>query len=221
MPQWRRKYKKMDFKIDWKNFPYDFVDLGSKDGGSIEYAMKRLGGKKGLGIDIRSEYVKRAQEKGHDVIEGDATNLNLPDKCVRFTVISHFLEHLPGMAEVKKTIRNSIRISKEFVFIQGPVFDFDEYLNSLGLKTYWSDWPNGHTCHLKTRELIEVIREIGDYNYSLKYKIKIDNSDSKNIHPINSPHSQHEYDTKVHPPKKTINFDRDIFREFECLINIK
>ena len=45
------------------NFPdYDFIDLGTKNGGSIEFALKTLGGKKGLGIDIKVANLSRSRQ---------------------------------------------------------------------------------------------------------------------------------------------------------------
>ena len=49
---------------------YDFIDLGSKNGGSIEFALSRLGGKRGLGIDIKKENVLSIRKNGYDCLQG-------------------------------------------------------------------------------------------------------------------------------------------------------
>lgn len=199
---------------------YDFVDFGSKTGGSMELAVKKLGGKRGLGIELRHDAAEEARKMGYDVMVGDATNLNMPSKSVRFTVISHFLEHLPGINAVKLALENAVRISTDFLYIRGPVFDNDEYLKSLGLKVFWSDWK-GHPCHLTTRELGKILESLGVKNYNFKFEVKMDDSDNKNIHPLSSPPEQHEYDPVIHPPKKYIKFDKDLYREFICRANLK
>ena len=38
--------------------PYDFVDFGCSSGGSIKFAMERLGGVNGIGVDLDPEYLK-------------------------------------------------------------------------------------------------------------------------------------------------------------------
>ncbi len=202
-------------EIDWTNPSYDFIDFGSKIGGSMDLAIRRLGGTRGLGIDIRPDVVEKAQQAGYDVILGDATKLEFPENCVRFAVISHFLEHLPDLETVKKSLKSAIKISREFIYIRGPVFDDEEYLKSLGFRTYWSHWI-GHPCHLTTFQLADILKSLGQDNFEFRFEVPMYDSKSKNIHPLSAPDGQHEYDAKLHPPKPYVKFDHVIFREFVC-----
>jgi hypothetical protein len=199
---------------------YDFVDFGSKVGHSMNFAMKKLGGKRGLGIEIKPEMVKEAKKNGHEVILGDITNLELPDDFVRFTVISHLLEHLSDLEMVKKTLQTAARISREFIYIRGPIFDNDEYLETLGLRVFWSNWPGGHTCHLTTGQLSTILESIGVRGYKIDFEVEINDSNSPNIHSLSSSPNQTEYDPEKHPPKPFVKFDRKLYREFVCIVNL-
>ena len=124
---------------------YDFIDFGCSAGGSIQWAKRLLNGTKGLGIDIDPKKVAATREAGFDAIIYDINKIP-PRKLVRFTVLSHFLEHIPNLIDVKNFIRNACEISKDFILIKQPYFDADGYLFQLGLKTFWSDW-HGHPSH--------------------------------------------------------------------------
>ena len=83
---------------------YDFVDFGCSTGGSIQWAKRQLNGTKGLGIDIDPKKVAATREAGFDAIIYDINKIP-PRKLVRFTVLSHFLEHIPNLIDVKNFIR--------------------------------------------------------------------------------------------------------------------
>ncbi|MCB0338587.1 MAG: methyltransferase domain-containing protein [Bdellovibrionales bacterium] len=196
----------------------DFVDFGSKLGGSFHTAY-RMGAKNGLGIDIRPKIVEQAQASGMNVILGDATKLDLPDKCVRFSILSHFLEHLPSLTEVRQSIKSAIRISTEAVYMAGPVFDDEQYLKSLGFKTYWSDWK-GHPCHLTCSQVVEILKSLGVTlgQFKMCLHVPYRDSDSPFIHPLSSPVDQHDYDPSIHPHKASIEFNRTCYMEWRCII---
>jgi len=107
---------------------FDFIDFGASTGGSIDFALRILGGERPLGIDIDPEKVARMQAEGFDCIEADVTALDLQENSVRFVVLSHFLEHLPTLDHVRRALQSASRVASEFLFIQGPFFDADEYL---------------------------------------------------------------------------------------------
>ena len=71
---------------------------------------------------------------------------------VRFVTISHTLEHLRDLVEVRKTLGSAVKVATDFLFIRGPYFDADDLLQTQGLKFFWSDW-SGHPCHLTTGQL--------------------------------------------------------------------
>ena len=201
---------------------FDFVDFGASKGGCIEFAKRSLKGKNGLGVDISHNKVLQMQQLGYDCIKGNITRLeDIPDNIVRFVTISHVLEHLSGIVDTETAIREAIRISTDFVFIQGPYFDADDYLASHGVKFYWSDW-HGHTYHLRTNELEEILARINGINqHEIMVRIPVTNSEDPSIHPYESPIDQHEYNRDQHPPKKIIKFNYPVYKEFVCCVELR
>jgi len=122
---------------------YDFIDFGASKGGCIEFAMARLGGQRGLGIDINTNKAEEMRRNGYDCIEGDITKLALTGKSVRFVTMSHILEHLLDLLSVEEAIKSAAHVASDFQFIQGPFFDADEFLKKQGLRFFWSYWT-GH-----------------------------------------------------------------------------
>jgi len=160
-------------------------------------------GKNGVGIDIDANKVKKAQESGLDAALYDINNI--PDeKLVRFVIMSHFLEHVPNMFDVKDFIRKACTISKDFVYIQQPFFDADPYLFAKGLKSYSSDW-RGHPNRMTSLEFWILLRDLKEaglpITFSLHARKQIFNSKDPYVHPLTSPIDQHDYDAKLHPPK--------------------
>ena len=111
---------------------FDFCDFGCSKGSSIKFGVDVLGGRRGLGIDIDKRKVESSIKAGYEAIIGDFCNLDLPEKCVDFSLLSHVLEHLPTLNHAKAAIRNAIKISDKFVFIQGPYFDANQH------PTFWN-----------------------------------------------------------------------------------
>jgi len=205
-------------KYDVKDF--DFLDFGASGGGSIEFSQKYLGGKSGLGIDLDPHKIKKLVDAGLPCIKGDITNLDLDPDCVRFVTMSHVLEHLDGLATIKQVIQCAARVATDFLFIQGPYYDLDEYLEGLGLKFYYSDWT-GHKFHLKTTQLVDVLDDLGLTDYLMIGVGKRDGSASDYFHPLDSPKDQQKYDPKIHPAKPKVEFDRDVYSEMVCLVRLK
>ena len=200
---------------------YDFIDFGSSRGGCIDFAIKKLGGKRGLGIELHKKRADDLNKKGYPCINADVTTLNLPKKSVRFVTMSHFLEHLHNIPEVLYVIKLAARTTTDFVFIEGPTFDFDDYLKSKGFKFFWCDWT-GHTLPMTTGLLKEIFKKLKLSNYTLLVEKRyITNSLSPDIHPLNSPKNQHAYNIAKHPLKETIKFDAKIFRSFIFFIWLK
>ena len=199
---------------------FDFLDFGASMGGCIRFAKNRLGGNRGLGIDKNKAAVEKMRKHGYDCIEGDITALILPRDVVRFVTISHVLEHLPHLNAVRDAIACAARVASDFLFIQGPWFDADEYLERHGLKFYWSDW-HGHPCHLTTEQLIEVLRELGLNDYVIKARVPVLDSLDPAIHPMGSARDQHDYDAGIHPRKPNVTFDIDIYREMVCYVRLQ
>ncbi len=201
----------------------DYIDFGCSKGGSLAFAKTRFNGHRGLGIDIDQSKVEKTIAAGYDAIRYDIHDI--PDeKLVRFVVLSHFLEHVPGNADVKDFIRKACTISNEFVYIQQPYFDADPYLFERGLKLFWSDW-SGHPNRMTSLELWLVLRDLKEeglpITFSLHaYRLIPDSSDPR-IHPLASPVNQFDYTADVHPPKdQFVQFDNNVFYELICLITL-
>ena len=199
---------------------HDFLDFGASKGGSIDFAVAALGGRKGLGIDNDRSKIQRMRELGYDCLEEDILNLDLPENSVRFVMISHFLEHLHDIDGVRKAIASAARTARDFVFIQGPYFDADERLAAQGLKFYWSDW-HGHRCHVTTSHLQGVLDDLALRNYIFLARTKVSDSMDPSMHPIDSPRDQHDYVEGIHPPKPLSVFDPPLFREIVCIVRLR
>lgn len=204
---------------------HDFLDFGASKGGCIDFALRRLGGRKGLGVDIDPKKVAQMRSLGYDCVEADVTDLRLRRRSVRFVTMSHMLEHLPDLDAVRRVVAAAARVSSDFLFIQGPYFDADEALAARGLKFYWSDW-RGHTCHVTTTHLRGVLDALGLRHYMVMARVPVADSTDPAIHPVSSPRNQHDYEPGEHPPKPFVEFsppafpDR-IYREMVCVVRLR
>ena len=198
---------------------YDFLDIGSFRGGSMDFAKDRLGGGRGLGMDINPANVQRMRRIGYDCIHADVTKTNLPSGSVRFVIASHVLEHMELHA-VHKTVQRAAEIATDFVFIQGPYFDADAFLGRHGLKFYWSDW-HGHTCHLTTSILQAVFHGLKIDKYLIMGRRTVNDSSDSSIHPLDSPPDQHDYIPGTHPSKPAIRFNPPFYREMVCIVRLR
>lgn len=200
---------------------FDFLDFGSSKSGCIDFAKKRLGGKRGLGIDNNPVKVDEARKAGYDCVVGDITALDFQNDVVRFVTMSHVLEHLLDLNAVREVISCAAKVATDFLFIQGPWFDADQYLRSYGLKLYWSDW-HCHPCHLTTKQLQEILHGLDLDDHVIMARIPIVDSADPAIHPITSPRGQHSYDPAVHPEKPNdVVFDIKIYREMVCYVRLR
>jgi SAM-dependent methyltransferase len=195
---------------------YKFLDIGCKTGGSFSIAKKfGYSQNEGIGIDINHEHIKNARERGYNAEYGDITQpLMYKSGSFELVIASHVLEHLKSKEDFIFALHQLINLSSKYVYISFPVFDHDEYLKLLGFKAFYSDW-NGHACMVHLEELKEIVKE---YEYELEMVKKIENSMSPEIHPLESPRNQHEYDSSIHPPKKDVKFEKEMYREFRMII---
>jgi hypothetical protein len=199
---------------------YDFLDFGASKGASIEFAKEHLFGKKGLGIDLDPDRVEAMNKAGYDCMVGDITDLKLPSNCVEFVKMAHILEHLPDIKGVEDAVACARKSATNFLVITGPFFDEDKYLASKGFKLYWSDYPV-HTCHLKVSQLMKILQKLKLSDYELYLRYPLSDSSDEHIQPLNSPSGLHKYDPAIHPPKKHVVFDRAIWTDFVCYVQLK
>ena len=200
---------------------YDFIDFGASKGGSINFAKIFLGGKNGLGLDIDQKKIDMMISSGYECEFGDITNLsNVPDNSVRFVMISHVLEHLHSLEDIKKSINEAIRVATDFVYIQGPNFDDDDYLEENHLRFFWSYWK-GHTYHFKSSELITILNDCSGYQDAVvAYRGPLSDSGASCIHSLDSPIDQQAFSEKLHPSKPVIRFNKTIYKEIVAAIVI-
>jgi SAM-dependent methyltransferase len=208
--------------IDLRDF--DFVDFGASNGGSVAFAKKYLGGKRGVAIDIDPAKASLARANGVDAVTCDATEIAQTEGQVRFAILSHFLEHLPNLAKSLQCVRSAIAVSTDFVYIQQPWFDSDEYLERKGFKLYWSDWT-GHRNHMLTRHFatyLDAMQMDGSIaGYTVWGHTPIVDSMSPDVHTLDTPRNQGKWDTAKHGPKPSVTFNPGVFRELHCFIRVR
>lgn len=196
---------------------YDFLDFGTGNGGCYDFAKQRLGGQKGLGFEFLPHRVTNLKKKGYECTLADITDLSLPKKSTRFITISHVLEHLPSLDAVRKVVKLAIDTAKDFVFIEGPTFDFDTYLKNYKLKFFWVGWSN-HPSAVTTSFIKKICLESNVYDYNLLVEQPlIQDSTSKDIIPIQSTVGS-KYRLDLHGSKRFVGFDKPLFRSFVYFI---
>lgn len=181
----------------------------------MAFADRLFGGGRGLGIDIDPKRVETAMAAGQAAIVADATRARL-DGRVRFAIMSHFLEHLPGIAEARRCLLAAANCTSDFILVQQPYFDADGYLLDRGLKFYWSDWVD-HKLHLTSIQIFAILRAMLAMGVLAGFVIGrrkpvLDSSDPC-IHSLASAPEQHDWSADRHPPKPTVAFDGNVFRE--------
>lgn len=201
----------------------DFFDFGCSNGDSLLFGTNILGGHKGLGIDINNDKILSTREKNLLAINYDIKKL--PNKkLVDFTIMSHFLEHVPNIKDVECFIAKACLVSKDFVFIRQPFFDADGLLLAEKLKTYYSDWK-GHPNTMSSLQFYTILRTLKNKgiikHFIIGARDKISNSNHPRIHPLTSEIDQHNYDPKIHPKKNSnIKLEFELYFEIIVIISI-
>lgn len=213
----KNENKKLKLLGSIKNLnEYDFIDLGAGDGASLVNYEKKIGGK-GLGVDLDKVKVKKAAELGRNVVYGDALNLHKLSGKVDFVTCDNFLEHLLSFDEVEKMLEQAIKKSRKFIYIRHPSFEDIDYLSSLGLKTYWTDW-RGHTSMLKIADIVSMLLKHGIQTFKIVPIYLVKNSKDTRVIPLNAPIDQHHY-IHAHGPKPSPikKFDREVYYAFDII----
>lgn len=164
----------------------DFLDFGCSKGGSIVWARQVFGLQRGVGVDIDPDKVAKTRAAGFDAFNADASALELESDAVSFCVMSHFLEHLPGMRTAEKCIASACRVARDFVYIRHPWFDSDYDLWKMGYKFYWSDWK-GHTANIGVAQLDYMLRRVNPISWTLYGRGPITHLSHRSIIPLDAP----------------------------------
>ena len=195
---------------------YKYLDVGCKTGGSFMSVSKKFGfsPEQGLGLDINKNHVDRFIQTGNHAIVGDAQKLPFVDNSFELVILSHVIEHMKKEQVGFKTVKECIRVASKTVFICLPFFDEDDYLHSLGLKTFYSDWY-GHRNKVTLRSLKSYL---GEQSYEVKMIRKLEDSSAQEIIPISAPQDSMEYNLELHGEKNLAKYNRDIWREYQITI---
>lgn len=211
--------KKIILNILVKKYGLDFIDFGSKTGGSIAYAEKVFQLNKGLGIDLLDDFPSMASKNNFLGLKTDI--LKIPNnKFFDAVIMSHFLEHIPARESSLEMIEKALNISNKFVYIQQPFFDENMYLFKNGLKLTYADW-RGHPNMLTSYDFFVMLRRLQekyDFSFTIAFDHIIRDSSSRDIVNINESFDAIHFDKQSSLKKKNIIFDRNIYKEIKILI---
>jgi SAM-dependent methyltransferase len=202
---------------------YEFADFGSSEGGSIDYCTRRFSAPRGLGIDILEHEVEKMRRRGFDALCADITTFDCPTASFRFVSMMDFLEHLPDFDVVEEILKSAKRIARDFLFIRHPSFEDEHYLNAVGLKQFWTDWPGpgGHTAKMTVADFTTLFRKIGINQYSITYRCPALDSSNSVILPIDAPPNQHHYSESSHGPKPLVRFPRPLYGQIDIFASVR
>ncbi|HET6941607.1 MAG TPA: methyltransferase domain-containing protein [Sphingomicrobium sp.] len=200
---------------------FDFVDFGCSVGGSMKFAERAFAGGRAVGIDIDPSKVERTRAAGYEAVLADATDPHQFRGQARFSILSHFLEHLPNYEAVARSVETAIAISRDFVFVRQPWFDTDGELFRHGLKFYWSDW-SGHPMPLTSLQMHRAIRKALDSGRIARATIygftPVVDTDDECVIPVSAPLNSSKYDPALHEPKINPAMKLDAFRELVVVL---
>jgi len=196
---------------------YDYYDFGISNGGSYNFG-KMFGGKFGLGFDKLRHRVNKLRAKGIPCTHADIVKHEFDDEKVKFILMCHFLEHLDSEEDVKHVIEKSLKLATDFVYIEGPSFDFDSYLKGLGFKFFWLDGC-GHKTRVTINLLKTIFAELGlkDFTFQTERPYVVD-STSRDIFPYNYPTTHTYFDSEIHGSKCIAKFSGGVFRSFNVFV---
>jgi hypothetical protein len=198
-----------------------FIDLGAGHGGCTYFASKKLKGGKSLCFEALGSRVNELQSRGFPAIKADITELELPPKCVRFVTMSHILEHMYSLDAIFQVLQTAASAAKDFLYIECPTFDFDDYLQSKFLKFFWRD-SCGHHYPITIKETARMLDRLNIFRYDFLVETPlIRDSSSLDILPYGIPATNERYSPAKHGNKDRISFDRPLYRSWICVASIK
>jgi len=168
----------------------DLLDLGAGKGNRLAREAQQFGAEHPLGLDRDRAKVARGQAAGRPVYEADFTQLDahaFPN--VKVVVFDNVLEHLPSLDVVELAFERACAIAPRVLYIRHPSFEDTDYLDSLGVKQYWTDWQ-GHTAHVRVQELIDMATSRGVYDILVRPIRRAHGTDDPTILPASAPPNQ-------------------------------
>jgi SAM-dependent methyltransferase len=210
---------KTDFLNQLEDNEIDFIDAGCGTGGSIDFCRKVFGFPNGIGFDMNQKKIAGAQSKGYPVYLQDILKINFPAKCVCFSSMMDFLEHLPGMRSAAEMIKVLGNASRDFLFIRHPNFDDTDYLRKYNLKLTWTDWT-GHTNMMKISDFIIIFNQLGWMNYRIIPRRLINNSDHEAVLPLSAPKNLNKYSQLKGLEKQIFEFDKPVYSQYDIFVKL-
>lgn len=198
---------------------YAFVDAGCAAGASIDHCQRRFGLGRGLGLDWYQGDLDVARNNGFDVALCNLLEQDWPEKCVEFTSMVCFLEHLPDEQTALKVLERAARSSRQFLFVRHPSFDDIDYLAQFGLKFGWTDWSS-HPNMMTTDDFRRIFKEFGWPDYSILPHMGHLDSTHRSIVPISAPRDTEIYDEAAHGPKPLVRFDHTVYGKFDIFVRL-
>jgi hypothetical protein len=198
---------------------YAFIDAGCGGGHSIGHCAIRFGRTPGLGLDWGEDEVRRAIERGFDAAWCDLRYEDLPPKCVEYSAMMDFLEHLPDEEAAVHILKNLARASRDFLFIRHPSFEDIDYLAGLGLKIGWTDW-SGHPNMMKVADFERVFASFGWEDYVIVPHMLCTDSAPEAILPVTAPVDSRQHDDAKYGPKPIVRFDRPVYGKFDIFVRL-
>ena len=210
----------------------DLLNLGAGTGRWLLHEARRLRVDHPLGVDLNPSKVARAQAAGLPVYQADFTQLD-PQAfpAVKVAVLDNVLEHLPSLEAVEAVFERACAIASHVVYIRHPSFEDEEYLASLGLKQYWTDWPGVHTAHVRLHEFVAMAARHGVHSFTVRPLKRAFNADDPTILPASAPPNQRKpvrgpgsygvYDASMHGTKPRVEFDRPVYFAFDVFFFLR
>jgi len=204
-------------EVDWSQF--DYLDLGSSKGDSLEYGRLRFGGTRGLGVDIKAGKVQIARQRGLDIVQADATRLGV-DKTVRFALMMDFLAHLPNLRAVERAIEAAASAATDFLFVFHPSFEGEAYLTTQGLRLHWWNWRS-HTAHIRISDYCAIFERLGLHQYMLRYVKPITDASHSAVLSAEEPMDEHGWDAERHRSKQELAFPEPLWQAQEIFVALR
>ena len=210
----------------------ELLDLGAGRGRWLLDEARRFGVQRPLGIEVNAAKVAQAQAAGRPVYEADFTQLD-PQAfpAVKVVVFDNVLEHLPTLAAVEEAFDRACAIASRVVYIRHPSFEHDDYLATLKLKQYWTDWPGVHTAPIRLDEFVAMAARNGVYDFTVRPLKRALDSNDPTILPASAPSNQRKpaqargeyglYDESIHGPKPLVKFDRPVYFAFDVFFFLR
>lgn len=196
---------------------FDFLDFGTHKGGGLE-SGRRFGGRLGLGVEIEELKCQHLYRQGHYVLSGDVFNLPVLPRSVDFTVCSHVLEHMPNKHVMYLLVERLAQFCRKFIVIDQPDFSAAQYLYDLGLKMTQM-MMESHTTRLATRDIIQMLWDMGLGNFVVYGKLPVRSSDSRWVHSAVAPRHANKWQ-EGDPPKPSVKFDRELHRDILIVVGL-